>query len=250
MWVGYLQNLQMAKRKASSSMFSKRIKRARLGYGPARSVSPYSSSINRSRPKTVVPLCKTQAFPDYLDTNLTYYQQTSLTCETAGLADHHLFRCNSIYDPDFTGTGHQPSQHDNLALIYQNYRVIRSKIEVIATSPGGLAGQAVIGIRRSHNTQQVLDPEQLMEQPDITSRMLTNSLASVKLRKYWNIKHAAKPTDGDDFNAPFGANPTQNDFFNIFAFNPDPTVVGAKIPITVKITYTVRCYDIVTQAKS
>lgn len=238
------------KRKATSQR-SGSSKRARKGYGLRAISSAYASNINRKPRQTLVSLTKQQAFPPNLDVNLTYFQQINLTATTPGLAVHYLFRTNSIFDPDFSGVGHQPGMHDQLALIYEHYRVLRSKIEIVATSPGGTGGQAMIGIRRAAvNTTPPTDPELIMEQPDVTSRMLTNSLASVKLRKYWNLKTVAKAADADQYNAAFGANPLQVDYFDIFNFNPDPTVTGSKIPIMVKITYTVRCYDLLPQGKS
>lgn len=36
----------------------------------------------------------------------------------------YIFNLNSLYDPDRTGTGHQPYGFDNLALLYNRYRVI------------------------------------------------------------------------------------------------------------------------------
>lgn len=42
----------------------------------------------------------------------------------------YAFRCNSLFDPDQTGTGHQPYRFDQLAAIFQRYRVLKSKIIV------------------------------------------------------------------------------------------------------------------------
>ncbi len=42
----------------------------------------------------------------------------------------HVFRANSIFDPDLTGTGHQPLLHDTYATLYDRYRVVSSKIKV------------------------------------------------------------------------------------------------------------------------
>lgn len=42
----------------------------------------------------------------------------------------YAFRLGSLFDPDFTGTGHQPWGFDQLAAIYQQYNVYRVKIQV------------------------------------------------------------------------------------------------------------------------
>ncbi len=52
----------------------------------------------------------------------------------AGAIVIHQFRAASIFDPDFTGTGHQPLLHDQYALLYGRYRVISAKIKVTPIS--------------------------------------------------------------------------------------------------------------------
>lgn len=52
---------------------------------------------------------------------------TQLNCVTGGMATH-VFSCNDLYDPDVTGTGHQPLFFDQMALIYNHFTVIGSRI--------------------------------------------------------------------------------------------------------------------------
>lgn len=42
----------------------------------------------------------------------------------------HVFSANGIYDPNITGTGHQPRGYDQLSLMYDHYVVIGSKISI------------------------------------------------------------------------------------------------------------------------
>jgi hypothetical protein len=42
----------------------------------------------------------------------------------------HTFRGNSLYDPDFTGTGQQPLYFDQLMQTYSKYKVISAKVTV------------------------------------------------------------------------------------------------------------------------
>lgn len=41
----------------------------------------------------------------------------------------YVFRGNSIFDPDYTGTGQQPTGYDQLATLYTRYRVHGSKMK-------------------------------------------------------------------------------------------------------------------------
>lgn len=54
----------------------------------------------------------------------------------------NVFAMNGVYDPDITGTGHQPRLFDQLVGLYQRYRVIRSAISFsfapVATTNAGV----------------------------------------------------------------------------------------------------------------
>lgn len=45
----------------------------------------------------------------------------------------NIYRCNSVFDPDYTGTGHQPMGFDQWAALYTKYTVLGSKITMIYT---------------------------------------------------------------------------------------------------------------------
>lgn len=42
----------------------------------------------------------------------------------------YTFRANSVYDPDFSGVGHQPMFHDEMAAQYTHYTVLSSYIRI------------------------------------------------------------------------------------------------------------------------
>lgn len=65
--------------------------------------------------------------PDRLFTKLKYTQVWS---PGASPGARNVFRGNSIFDPDFTGGGAQPTGFDQLATLYGFYRVYWSKIKV------------------------------------------------------------------------------------------------------------------------
>jgi len=57
--------------------------------------------------------------------NMPYHME--FTTSTAGI-HYNTFRSNSIYDPDYTGGGHQPRSHDQYAAYYKYYRVLSTSI--------------------------------------------------------------------------------------------------------------------------
>lgn len=69
----------------------------------------------------------TAGFPETLTTTLRYSDVYTLS--TSGTAPvGNIFRMNSVFDPDFTGTGHQPLYFDQFAAVYSRYSVLGSKI--------------------------------------------------------------------------------------------------------------------------
>jgi len=62
------------------------------------------------------------------------YFESGLTISTngvlSGLATAYTFRCNSLYDPDYTGTGHQPLGYDQIAPMYKQNVVHACRIKV------------------------------------------------------------------------------------------------------------------------
>lgn len=47
---------------------------------------------------------------------------------TTGAPSAYFFSANGMYDPDITGTGHQPLYFDQYAALYNHYTVIGSKV--------------------------------------------------------------------------------------------------------------------------
>lgn len=50
---------------------------------------------------------------------------------TLGTINYYNFRMNSIYDPNYTGTVNQPLWHDQLAVMYNKYKVNACKYKFI-----------------------------------------------------------------------------------------------------------------------
>lgn len=62
-----------------------------------------------------------------------YHERISLG-DAATAPYPYVFRLNSLYDPNETGTGHQPRGYDELAAIYNSYTVLGAKWKVEAVA--------------------------------------------------------------------------------------------------------------------
>jgi len=83
-----------------------------------------STPLRQKLTKVNVPL---SGFPDRTSVMLKYVERKTHT--TTGTPYYnYLWRANSIYDPDFTATGHQPLFYDQYTPIYSNWIVKGVKI--------------------------------------------------------------------------------------------------------------------------
>lgn len=71
------------------------------------------------------------AIPPQLNVCLKYVTRILLN-PTSGTADNYQFRMNSLFDPDLTGTGHQPAGYDQIATLYNRWLVTKCSIQVTA----------------------------------------------------------------------------------------------------------------------
>jgi hypothetical protein len=56
---------------------------------------------------------------------------------TAGLASDYKFNLNGLFDPDLTGTGHQPYGYDQISTFYARWVVTRCRYQIRLTSSAG-----------------------------------------------------------------------------------------------------------------
>lgn len=67
-------------------------------------------------------------FPKMIMIKHKYADQAAISMPAGGPALSTIYSCNSLYDPDVSGGGHQPYYFDQLSALYDHYVVIGSKI--------------------------------------------------------------------------------------------------------------------------
>lgn len=99
----------------------------RFGYPSRRPYRPTYTSVPRNRFGVV---------GSSMRTTFKWCQQTSINPGIGAIADK-VFRANDLYDPDYTGVGHQPYGFDQLMTLYSHYTVLGSKIKVVFMNASG-----------------------------------------------------------------------------------------------------------------
>lgn len=116
------------------------------------------------------------AYPPTFYTKLKYCDTITMT-STLGVAVYE-FAGNGCYDPDITGTGHQPYFWDQLTAVYKYYAVVSSKITVTGAVDVGSSQNVNLGLLayQSDTTPNSFTGfTQLMEQPYNRYVMFVNS---------------------------------------------------------------------------
>lgn len=163
----------------------------------------------------------------------------------------YKFRCNSIYDPDYSGVGGQPMLHDQMSTLYKRYMVLSAKCTVTFISRNTTANTstAVVAIGIDDDTTNPTSALQAMEQPNYSWRYLGTTdghSGRCTVSKNFLAKREFGVTDLDDNSncgAVFGSNPARERLFTIMMAPVTSFDELAAMYGIVTITYTVLCRD-------
>jgi len=184
---------------------------------------------------------------------LYYESALGLTAPTSGNAVTYFFSANGMFDPNITGTGHQPIGFDQMMLSFEQATVIRSNIEVTFNIGPGLTVQC--GVAIFPDASGLTDPKQLVENGlirfiPITSGSSTfqNQHARTKVRLFCDIgKYFGRPTpqsmlNDDNLYTTAAANPVEQVYFGVVAWQISPdgsttTLIGFDALISYDVIY-------------
>lgn len=165
-------------------------------------------------------------------------------------AYNFTFNLNSIYDPNRTGTGHQPYGHDQLALLYNRYRVIGCRYVVQAYS-----GSSPIrfGILPANEVKSVGTVSELIENPRAQYKLQIpgGNTQVIKGNAYIPAITGRSKTQymsDDRYQASFGASPAELAILNICALTM--AEVGVTVQFQITLEYLVEVFDVIPLGQS
>lgn len=147
---------------------------------------------NRKNPRTKVIVAPRNngllgIFPSRLTTTLPYADQFNLQGATlsAAFGTERAFRLNSLFDPDFTSTGHQPYGFDQVTPFYNKYLVDEVDVTVSFSDPGGDGLYVGVFIKGFNDTSTLTGASisQAMERPLVFCKPLNNTGSQVVVYK-------------------------------------------------------------------
>lgn len=163
-------------------------------------------------------------FPDRLLTRLRYCD-VGFIAMAAGALGNQVFRWNSTFDPDLTGTGHQPLYRDTYAAVYDQYSVIKARAKITlmnySTSVGILCGVVI-----DDDASLASVPDTLMEQSHGISSFVTplsGSKSEWEVSLSWDCQGILNinPFTSETYKTAVGSNPSEVSTLGIWAIPED-----------------------------
>jgi hypothetical protein len=189
-------------------------------------------------------------FPKSIITKLRYCDNYSLTSTTGAVA-RQFMSANGIFDPDITGSGHQPMWRDNYAAIYNNYVVLGSKITVHFQSQT-MDRSYVVGIVGDDDSSTSTTLSTLQEQNNSiwTVHGTAHAGPTILTHTYQPLEDIGIAVKDDGYmSVPTGQNPTQQWYYCIFLAALPSSDTGV-VNVTVEVEYTVKFQELISQVQN
>lgn len=149
------------------------------------------------------------------------------------------FRLSSLFDPDLTGTGHQPYPHDVIALIYKRYQVrdVRVKLEWFDPSVDGV----VVGYNLMYQSNTLgMGLGELAEKPFTKMLSINNSGSqnatqtfTVGIHTLLGLKKKQYVDNEVTYGSDFGGSPTLGAFMRLCYLHPSALSATVRVKITI-----------------
>jgi len=188
--------------------------------------------------------------PRTMKKSFNYSEKISVNA-TSGAAQPYFFSCNSLYDPNRTGTGHQPLGFDQyLGNLYDHYTVIGAKITLMAMSQSTTvpAANQLLSIIIRDTSTSTSSIETAIEQGRAVYGMLGSSDGGSATLKLTHAVNPAKflgrshPLSDSQLKGGAGASPVEECFFEI-----STSSMGSDDPPAVDILVTIEYTAVLTE---
>lgn len=199
-------------------------------------------------------LLRPPIFPSSVRYNSMFYYESGLseTAPTSGNVINYFFSANGLFDPNITGTGHQPEAFDQLMLVYEQYTVVRSSIEVTFNLGATLSVRS--GVSLFPDTTTVTAPGAWVENglcKTVAMQAAASGLQNIRLqtirmdcdvKKYFGRPSDQSLVNDVNLSGTTAANPTEQVYFSVgsWQINPDgsnTTAVGFDVLLSYDVIF-------------
>ena len=176
------------------------------------------------------------------------YADTGLTVNPGiGTVATYTFRANSLFDPDYTSTGHQPRGFDQLMPLFNHYTVLGSKITVTCNNDDENDSlQCFLALQGETFSGDKID---LLERQDIRSCVLAGKgsgttcktlVQKFSAKRFFGPKN---PMDDTDQRGSISSSPSELAYFHFGVCSLNGSTDPSAVPFTVSIDYIVMFHE-------
>jgi len=170
---------------------------------------------------------------------LRYNECVAINPPASGLFIYYAFNATSLFDPNFSGAGHQPYGFDQIAQFYDHYTVHKARIKVRFNHGNTVASVPIFCsvIVDDANSTAMASPEHVMESGTARYRiLLPDSSKSCRVSTSVNVKKFLGKNRFVSATAATGASPSENVYFilaiaGICGNSADPPAIYAQVQI-------------------
>ena len=171
---------------------------------------------------------------------LRYVTTVLLSNSGGGSKAYYQFRTNSLHDPDYTSTGHQPCRYDQLSQFYAKYCVVGAKITVRHVGGWGTNKTPfILACYLDDDATPPTDITAMIENGKCKYRLVNGDAGhgQTKLVQYFSAKKFFNITnikDNDQISALTNASPADVAIFNVCAqANDGSSAFDASLLVTI-----------------
>lgn len=149
------------------------------------------------------------------------------------------FRCNSLYDPDQSGGGHQAMMFDQMSAIYNHYTVIGSRMKITFTPISTNVPTRIIMFINDDTNLNTANLDTLAEQKSGKSiSVITTGNQPITRTMNWSAKKTfgGSILGNDELQGNSVSNPTEQSYFEI-ASNTVDGISNSTVFALIEINY-------------
>lgn len=189
-----------------------------------------------------------QPIPKQLFNRLKYAETVNVAIGVSGLGSY-LYSCNGMYDPNITGTGHQPMYFDQWSAMYNHYTVLKSTMK--ATVVANTTGATIFSLGQDDDTTiNAANSYTIWERPGYQTKVVNSPVepSGTSLWSKWDAKKVfgADPQSDPALQGSATSNPTEQTFYVIYF----DTLPSTTVTVLVEIWYDVVWDEYVSMVSS
>lgn len=181
--------------------------------------------------------------PQRYITKLKYSQVLS----TDSVLGSYKMNLNSLFDPDFSGGGHQPYGFDQLAALYNRYRVIscgyRIQLAVVGTGPSimltAMPSNQNVTAGTGSEIRENPRAKYIVQNPGASAVVLSNKVYIPSLVG----RNKAQYMADDRYQSLVTSSPNEDAYLNIQTFAPSTDLPLGSVAVQIVMEFTAEFFD-------